>query len=571
MIEAGDNLNLGWARLMIEELYRLGLRHLCLAPGSRSAPLVQAAAAHNGLTKHLHFDERGLGFFALGLAKGLDAPVAILTTSGTAVANLYPAVIEARLTQVPLLILSADRPLELLECGANQAITQSRIFADYPVFQQALPAPDLAISPRFLLGSLDHAWQQLSVNPGPVHINCPYPEPLYAGQGTPLPAGWPHELAQWRVDGAPLTRYVAAESQVLPDPEWPPFAHQRGIVVAGQITTPDEARAVELLARQLGWPLLADVQSQLRGSPHALRHYDLALHNPAFTAELARAQVLLQVGGRLLSKRLSHFIATHAWQARWLLAPHGERLAPDYALTRRLVAPVAQWCRLHSPTQAQPPWHKLPELAAPIAELLTEALQAWSEPAICHWLCDAVPGQLLLGNSLPARLMDMLGTQRPAVLPSRLFSNRGASGIDGLIATAAGLASAAPTQPTTLLLGDTSALHDLNSLALLRRLTTPFVLLLINNDGGGIFSLLPGAAQSGLLDEYFRLPHGLDFAHAAAQFGLSYAAPRSLDELTQHYQQALQGGVTLLECQVPAGEAAELLAKLAQACRALHE
>ena len=217
-----DSLPLAWASLLIEELYRLGLRHLCIAPGSRSAPLTLAAANHNGMRCHLHFDERGLGFFALGLAKGLHQPVAIITTSGTAVANLYPAVIEARLTRVPLLVLSADRPAELIDCGANQAITQPGIFASYPVFQQSLPAPELRLDPRFLLGSVDHAWQQLTMATGPVHLNCPFAEPFYPGQGEPLPASWWQPLEHWLVSKQPLTRYHSAPAAVNQNVEWEP-------------------------------------------------------------------------------------------------------------------------------------------------------------------------------------------------------------------------------------------------------------------------------------------------------------------------------------------------------------
>ena len=572
-----DSLPLAWASLLIEELYRLGLRHLCIAPGSRSAPLTLAAAHHAGIRCHLHFDERGLGFFALGLAKGLDQPVGIITTSGTAVANLYPAVIEARLTRVPLLVLSADRPAELIDCGANQAITQPGIFASYPVFQQALPTPEPRLDPRFLLGSVDHAWQQLTQLVGPVHLNCPFAEPFYPGQGEPLPASWWQPLAQWLVSEQPHTIYHSASAAVTPtherEPEWVSFSQQRGVLVVGEIRHPEEAQAVARLAHALGWPLLADVQSQLRLTDGVISHYDLALHSPRFREQLAEATVLLQVGGRLISKRLNQFITTHTWQPRWLLADHDERLATDYGLQRRLVAPIALWCATHMPPQPRAPWHRLDRLPNQIASSLPQWLPSWSEPGICHWLCTKNHGPLLLGNSLPVRMMDMVGQLSEGEVSERSLSqvitNRGASGIDGLIATAAGVATARPDRCTTLLLGDTSALHDLNSLALLSKLTAPFVLLLLNNDGGAIFSLLPGAAALPQLDDFFRLPHGLDFAHAAAQFGLNYQAPRDLAQLDEAYATASQGGVTLIECRLPADDAASVLKALAGHCQGL--
>ena len=571
MMRPGDNLSLGWARLLIEELWRLGLRDLCFAPGSRSAPLTLAATQQGHLRCHSHFDERGLGFLALGLAKRSGRPVALVTTSGTAVANLYPAVIEARQSGVPLIVLSADRPVELVECGANQAIQQAGIFASYPIFSQNLPTPSADISPRFLLGTLDQLWLNLTQNPGPAHLNCPFAEPLYPHQGEPLPMGWPSELAHWQKSDQPLTRIEPAVTTPALQGEWPQWAGRRGVIVAGQIDSPEEALAVAELADHLGWPLLADAQSQLIQHPSAITHHDLALHDTQFRRELGRAELLLQVGGRLLSKRLSQFIADHPWQQIWLLAANSQRLNPDYRLDRRLIAPIADWCQHHQAAiDRQAPWHQLATLAATLPSRLIPFIEGWSELAITHRLATLWQGALLLGNSLPPRLWQMLAPARPeAPQPGPLFSNRGASGIDGLIATAAGIARGQPSgEVTTLLLGDTSALHDLNSLALLRQPNHPVVVVLLNNDGGGIFSLLPGAASLPELDACFRLDHGLDFAHAAAQFGLAYAAPTDLEAFSDAYLTAhASARSTLIECSVPAGQSASELVALAAACR----
>ena len=572
MMQPGDNLSLGWARLIIEELWRLGLRDLCFAPGSRSAPLTLAASQHGRLRCHSHFDERGLGFLALGLAKRSGRPVALVTTSGTAVANLYPAVVEARQSGVPLIVLSADRPPELIDCGANQAIPQVGIFAGYPVFSQNLPTPTSRISPRFLLGTLDQLWLTLTQNPGPAHLNCPFAEPLYPHQGEPLPTDWLAELAPWPDGDEPLTRILLAVTAAPLQVDWPQWASRRGVVVAGQIDSPEEALAVAELADHLGWPLLADAQSQLLQHPGAIAHADLALHGAPFRQELGRAELLLQVGGRLLSKRLSQFIAEHPWQQQWLLAADQQRLSPDYRLDRRLIAPIAAWCRQHqAAVDRQTPWHQLPALAAALPATLAPFVERWSELAITHRLATLWHGALLLGNSLPPRLWQMLAPARSETpQPGPLLSNRGASGIDGLIATAAGIARGQPSgEVTTLLLGDTSALHDLNSLALLRHPSHPVVVVLLNNDGGGIFSLLPGAATLPELDACFRLDHGLDFAHAAAQFGLAYAAPTDLEAFSTAYLAAQASArSTLIECRVPAGQSASELAALAVACRA---
>ncbi|MGL4751044.1 MAG: 2-succinyl-5-enolpyruvyl-6-hydroxy-3-cyclohexene-1-carboxylic-acid synthase [Aeromonadaceae bacterium] len=571
MIRAGDNLALGWARLMIEELWRLGLRDLCFAPGSRSAPLTLAASEQGRVRCHAHFDERGLGFLALGLARQSRRPVAVVTTSGTAVANLYPAVIEARLSGIPLIVLSADRPPELIDCGANQTITQPGIFAGYPLFAQNLPAPSATISPRFVLGSLDQMWHCLQQTPGPAHLNCPFAEPFYPGEGTALAADWPTELASWRASEQPLTRIVAPT--LMPDvpATWPELAQRRGVIVAGQIDDAKDAHAVAALAQHLGWPLLADAQSQLLQHPQALSHADLALHNAAFRAALADSEVLLQVGGRLLSKRLAHFIAEHAWQQYWQLAAHDQRLSADYRVDCRLVAPIAAACRLLQQRSAdQAPWLQQGTLRAGLPAILNTVVSDWGELGITHRLASLWQGALLLGNSLPPRLWQMLAPVRPAEpLPGQLHSQRGASGIDGLIATAAGIARARPQgDVTTLLLGDTSALHDLNSLALLRTPEHPLIVVVLNNDGGGIFALLPGAATLPQHDACFRLNHGLDFAHAAAQFALDYAAPGTLDDFEHAYRTACAARrSTLIECRVPAGHSAEQLAELARQCR----
>lgn len=573
MIGAGESLALAWARLLLEELWRLGLRDVCLAPGSRSAPLTLAAARHGRLRCHLHFDERGLGFMALGLARQSGRPVAVITTSGTAVANLYPAVVEARMNEVPLIVLSADRPVELIDCGANQAIPQTGIFAGYPVFAQHLPAPALSISPRYLLGSVDQLWDAVQQTPGPAHLNCPFAEPFYPGEAPPLPADWLNDVASWQQSEQPLTPLVRPVSAVSLPADWPALASRRGVIIAGLITDPAAADSVAALATHLGWPLLADAQSQLRQHPAALAIPELGLVSPTTAAALAQAEVCLQIGGRLIGKALGRWLEGHGWADHWLLDPHARRLSPGYRPQRQLVAAVGDWCAAaRAAVPSQTSWYPLAEVHQRLYRQLQPALQAWSELAITHALSLHWQGTLMLGNSLPPRLWQTLAAPRelsPDQPPRRLLANRGASGIDGLIATAAGMARAAGrTAPLTLLLGDTSALHDLNSLALLRAPHPPLVIVLLNNDGGGIFSLLPAAAAQPEHEACFQLPHGLDFQHAAAQFALAYQAPTSVEAFVAAYQAACQASVsTLIECRVPAGDTATRLAALTAAIR----
>ncbi|BBQ54833.1 2-succinyl-5-enolpyruvyl-6-hydroxy-3-cyclohexene-1-carboxylic-acid synthase [Aeromonas jandaei] len=555
-----------WSSLLLEELFRLGVRDLVLAPGSRSAPLTMAAAAHQGFRRHLHFDERGLGFMALGLAKGSNRPVAVIMTSGTAVANLWPAVAEAQLTGVPLIILSADRPHELIDNGANQAIDQQGLFGRYPVYQQNLPSPTPTIPAAFVLSSVDQALARQALIPGVVHFNCMYPEPLYPGEHYQDFSDYLAPLGDWLSSQTPWSPWQQSEPTCPPQAEWENFRQKRGIVVAGRITDPQQAEAAAELAERLGWPLLADIQSQLRFDRRNLIELDLALNNSAVAAELSRAEVLLQFGARLVSKRLGQFIKQQAWHDYWLVDPQPARLDPDYRLRNRLLCSAGAFASAHPVTASKAPWHRLPTLLQPVGQAIAAACDRFSELGVCHRINSLIEGQLFVGNSMPARLMDMLGETGKG--PSRVMTNRGASGIDGLIATAYGFAQSS-NQPTTLLIGDLSALHDLNSLALLSKASQPLVVILLNNDGGSIFRMLPVPTEGELLESYYRLPHGLGFAHAAAMFGLAYRAPTTLAGFEQEYGLALKGGVTLIEIRVPSEQVADDLKALGATIREL--
>ena len=555
-----------WSSLLLEELHRLGVRDIALASGSRSAPLTMAAAAHPGFRRHLHFDERGLGFMVLGLAKGSGRPVAVIMTSGTAVANLWPAVAEAQLTGVPLIILSADRPPELIDNGANQAIDQQGIFGRYPVHQQNLPSPTPSIPAAFVLSSVDQALAKQALTPGPVHFNCMYPEPLYPGEAYLDFSDYLAPLGDWLHSCEPWSPWLQGEQHCPHQPDWDELQGKRGVIIAGRIQDPVEAQRVVQLAERLGWPLLADLQSQIRFDSRNLIHMDLALQNSGFVTELARAEVLLQFGARLISKRLGQFIKQHPWQDYWLVDPQPARLDPDYRLRRRLVCTPRAFATAHPVNHRHLPWHRLAERQQGISQQVRSACDRFSELGVCHRLNRLIQGQLFVGNSMPARLMDMLGETGKG--PSRLMTNRGASGIDGLIATAFGF-SLSSDEPTTLLLGDLSALHDLNSLALLGKSSRPLVVILLNNDGGSIFRMLPVPTKDALLETYYCLPHGLHFEHAAAMFGLHYRAPTTLAEFEQDYATALEKGVTLIEIKVPSNEVAEDLKALGSLIRGI--
>ncbi|XBS68618.1 2-succinyl-5-enolpyruvyl-6-hydroxy-3-cyclohexene-1-carboxylic-acid synthase [Acerihabitans sp. KWT182] len=557
--------NRRWAKVVLETLTRHGVRHICIAPGSRSTPLTLAAAAHPRLVRHTHFDERGLGHLALGLAKATRAPVAVIVTSGTAAANLYPALIEASLTGERLILLTADRPPELIDCGANQAIRQPGLFAGFAGQSVNLPRPTPDIPASWLTSTLDQALSTSQT----VHINCPFAEPLYGPDEREDP--WSQALGTWWRDEGPwLARSHGVGDDAVPLAEWAEWRRRKGVIIAGRVPAEDGISLADWAA-ELGWPLIGDVLSQT-GQP--LPFADLWLADPAAGECLGQAELVIQFGGSLTGKRLLQWQAQCRPQEYWLVDPLPGRLDPAHHRGRRLQSSVGAWL-LHHPAQDRSPTDVSPRVkenwAAPLEGLSRRAhrhIQAaitdgLGEMALAHRLAGLLPaeGRLFLGNSLVVRLVDALG-QLPAGYP--VFGNRGASGIDGLLSTAAGVLRGGEG-PLLALVGDLSALYDLNALALFRQTATPAVILVINNNGGQIFSLLPTPEAE--RERYYIMPQQVEFRHAAAMFGLNYARPTDFSALKscldEAWRQPAGGAATLIELKVPAHDGAEAFRRLA--------
>ena len=424
-----SSFNRRWATVILEALTRHGVRHVCIAPGSRSTPLTLAAAENQSFIHHTHFDERGLGHLALGLAKVSKEPVAVIVTSGTAVANLYPAIIEAGLTGEKLILLTADRPPELIDCGANQAIRQPGIFASHPSQTISLPRPTQDIPASWLVSTLDHAMGTL--RSGALHINCPFAEPLY-GELDDTGLAWQQTLGDWwNSEKTWLREQTHLESAKQRD--WFFWRQKRGVVLAGRMSAA-EGKLVAEWANTLGWPLIGDVLSQT-GQP--LPCADLWLGNAKAVTELAQAQIVVQIGASLTGKRLLQWQATCTPEEYWLVDPLEGRLDPAHHRGRRLVSDVGDWLALH-PAEKRKPWAvEIPELSRQAWELTRQQCESFSEAGLAHRIRQYLPeqGQLFVGNSLVVRLIDAF-SRLPAGYP--VYSNRGASGIDGLISTAAG-------------------------------------------------------------------------------------------------------------------------------------
>lgn len=543
-----STFNRSWAKVILNAVNRYGVKHFCIAPGSRSTPLTLEALQlqQEKLAQcHSHFDERGLGFFALGIAKATQAPVAVIVTSGTAVANLYPAIIEASLTHHKLIVITADRPTEFIGCGVNQAIEQQGIFANYPVASVNLPKAAESYAATWLVSTIEQACVKQQLDGGVIHINAPFAEPLYEADETaiannawlkPIQSWLNNSQAKW-LDNQPI------QSEVSMHANWDYWRTKRGVIIVGQLPV-EQGVGIKNWAETLGWCLVTDVQSCVDAS---LPYADIWLSNKTVRERLLQADIVIQFGSQIVSKRVNQFIEAFKGEF-WQVDEHQRNINPYSHHQTRFVAKAHHFLRVHPPLR-QKPW-----LLEPLAlsQFCTDFIEkqiggGLNEASFAHNLQDVlVPkGNLFLGNSLFVRLVDAL-CKLPEGYP--VYTNRGASGIDGLIATFAGIAKGSE-QPTVGVVGDISALHDLNSIALLSQITQPTLLFVINNSGGAIFDMLP--VDSKAKSQFYRLSHNLEFGQIATMFGIEYIRPFTWADLKAKLKLAYnRRGVTLVEIKV---------------------
>jgi 2-succinyl-5-enolpyruvyl-6-hydroxy-3-cyclohexene-1-carboxylate synthase len=523
-------------RAFVDELARCGMRAACTSPGSRNTPLLLSLAREERLRCHSHVDERCAGFFALGLAKASGLPVAVTCTSGTAVANLLPAVIEAHEARVPLLVLTADRPPELRENGAGQAIDQLKLFGGAAKWFFEVGTHEAGPERLRWMRTLACRayWTTLEGRPGAVHLNFPLREPLVTDEALPDDdtarpnsgpyVSRPHTRLVARAKDSELDKLVAGA--------------QRGVIVAGrhERNTPLATAAAEF-AQTAGWPLLADPLSGARRGPAAVAHYDALLREESF-ARWAVPDLVLRVGDLPVSKPLREWLANLAGAGvrQVALDPEGAWQDPASVLSDCLaVDPVhalAQATDVLAPADEDwlSSWRSADELAAEAMHGVL-ADSDLSEPAVAAELGVLLPedATLFVASSMPVRDIETFWPVRPD--PPRALCNRGANGIDGTVSSAFGAAAAddgpvGDAGPVVLLIGDVALAHDLGGLLAARRTGLKLTIVLINNSGGGIFDFLP-IAQADTVEEqiyttHVTTPTGLDFAQAAALFGLAH-------------------------------------------------
>ncbi|MCB9724829.1 MAG: 2-succinyl-5-enolpyruvyl-6-hydroxy-3-cyclohexene-1-carboxylic-acid synthase [Spirochaetaceae bacterium] len=588
--EADSEAAWAYCAAFFEALRQAGVEHVVISPGSRSTPLAIVAEATPGLRTWIVLDERSAAFFGLGLGRASRRPAALVCTSGTAAANYLPAIVEAHHARVPLVVLTADRPPELRDWGAGQTIEQTGLFGRHPRWAAEVPiagAGDDALRHARRLAARAVA-VAVGRPAGAVHLNWPFREPLEP------PAGWstgsPAEIAasgggaDVRIEGGrasggssvsvpaddPGLRFTTAGEQADPADVAALVALARqeraGVVCCGPMDpAPGLARAIRDFARAAGWPVLADPASSLRGGceggdPIVLAMGDALARAPGFVAQ-RRPRVVLRLGEAPVSKAQRLWLEAADPAAVWWLDEGQQWGEPSRRATRvvrggaaSLLSSAAdalggdpasdsEWCRAFVAAD---------QAAGQALETHARTDDAWSGLSIATSLARRLPGDatLFASNSMAIRLLDL--ALPTGASPLRVFANRGASGIDGVTSTALGVAAAGPGR-SVLLTGDLAFLHDLSGLLLARREPLPLTIVVLDDDGGGIFSFLPIAARGEAVrfDRLFRTPHGVDLAQAAPLFGLPVQGVDSLAAFESAFDRALdEPGVSIVHARL---------------------
>lgn len=528
-----------WARAFLDELSRCRVRHLCITPGSRSAPLVMAAASDQRFKTWVHVDERSAGFFALGLGKATRRPAGVITTSGTATANLLPAAIEAAQSGVPILFLTADRPRSLKGADANQTIEQRGLYGDNirESFEAGLPdARDLR---RIRTIACRAVGASLAPNPGPVHVNFEFEKPLEPLDLSPAEATALRNDDRLGMEGragtAPMVRIVTRDN-LAPTGAADHIAEllkhgSRGVIIAGPVPDPDEVGpALCRLATSTGFPLLADPLSGARYGPHFNAHvvaaHDLILRDPEVRAAL-RPDLIVRVGSSPTSASLLSFVQESAEVPQVVIAEGGrwnDHLwsASEYVRTDPapfLDSVTERTNNTIAPKEWRDLWEEIDDVAQRAA-VNTEG-EFFEGNVIASVVLAAPEGStLFVSNSMPIRDMDAFGGEGSKTL--RIHGNRGASGIDGILSTALGISAAGIGGRVIAIVGDLAFLHDSSGLLAAKKYDLNVVFVVIDNDGGGIFHMMPIRDHEPHFTQYFATPHGLDLGRVADLYAINY-------------------------------------------------
>ncbi|MFS0592493.1 2-succinyl-5-enolpyruvyl-6-hydroxy-3-cyclohexene-1-carboxylic-acid synthase [Cytobacillus horneckiae] len=512
----------------ISELVNNGIEDVVVSPGSRSTPMAMVMAEHPELRIHIHVDERSAAFFALGMAKASSRPVAILCTSGTAAANYYPAIVEAFYSRVPLIVLTADRPHELRDVGAPQAIDQLHLYGKHVKwFIEMAPPEDSEGVIRYVRTACARAAATAKQSPaGPVHMNFPFREPLIPDLNHP-------ELFSLsnRKDG-----YITVEpaQYSLQEDHYKELAaelgsYEKGMIICGPIEEDGFTEAVISLAESLNYPILADPLSQLRSGQHRKEHvidaYDSLLKNETAKQQL-KPDVIIRFGAMPVSKPLLLFLKSHPEVRQIVIDGGGGFRDPALLSTDMIYCQETLFCKKVASYTSKSEQASYLNLWREINTLTKEQLRAvlhieeLNEGKIFAQLAELLPegATVFVGNSMPIRDLDTFFHVNNKSIT--VMANRGANGIDGTVSTALGAAMF--SQPLYLIVGDLTFFHDLNGLIASKLYHIPIHIIVINNNGGGIFSFLPQAEHPKNFELLFGTPLNINFEHSVKMFGGKY-------------------------------------------------
>lgn len=523
-------------------LVEQGVSDVVISPGSRSTPLAYACMKQEGLTTYRQIDERSAAYFALGLAKASGKPVMLLCTSGTAAANYFPAVVEAFYARVPLLVVTADRPHELREVGAPQAINQINLFGSHVKWATDLPLPETENQLAFLTRHLHRSVQSATSEPrGPVHINVPFREPLRIDFEQNYVSD--HEI--FHIGGE---RLLNVESRTFLQQL---LKKEKGILIVGEQTQkmPDEFWT---FIEQLNWPVLADPLSNLRSNvPKSAKSliidsYDALLKSERFK-DGVEPDVVIRVGPQPVSKPLSLFLASAKPETYVVFDESSMLRDPQSVATHHIQATEKDLWQLslekNSPNAYREKWTKASHLYWQVVD--QHCQDELDEGVLAKVLFDRLDQcDLIVSSSMPIRDVDTYfqTTERDIML----YANRGANGIDGVVSTAFGV-QAAKQRPAYLYIGDLSFLHDMNGLIASKMQETDLTVVIMNNDGGGIFSYLPQSQEERYFEELFGTPTGLTFSDAANMYDAQYMSAETVEQFAAALDELKTKSVKMIE------------------------
>ncbi|CAI49454.1 2-succinyl-5-enolpyruvyl-6-hydroxy-3-cyclohexene-1-carboxylate synthase [Natronomonas pharaonis DSM 2160] len=566
---ATPNVNTLWGQTVADELATVGIETAVLAPGSRSTPLAVAFAQHDDIEAVSLLDERSAAFFALGYAKRTGQPAPLVCTSGTALANFHPAVIEADTARVPMVLLTADRPPELADSGANQTIDQADLYGDAVRSYRTLPEPEAAARKlRSLRTTLCRAvGTATGTEPGPVHLNVPFRKPLEPLAAAEPPAGVPDGAVP---DGFATENPLAARGRDGPfvevhsgctDPSATTVdelataveAAASGLIVCGPTDRPaPDAESLVALADATGFSVFADPLSGLRFGPHVDDAPVCGGYDAYLPALEQTPEVVIRFGASPTSKPLRQYLRD-ADARQFIVDPAGGWREATFTATDLVVADETRLATAVADAVDRTPGSYADRLAE--LEPGYWRLVEGEEPQEGAMLADAValapdPSTVFVSNSMPVRDLDRFGAPQAASLS--VLGNRGASGIDGIASTALG-AGFGTDDPLVAVTGDLAYYHDMNGLLAVSRAGVDATIVCINNDGGGIFHVLPIEAHESF-DKWFRTPHGLDFEPSAALYDIEFARTDSREGFRSLYSEAVGSGETqVIEVQTESG------------------